>query len=106
MEEFPIKAKRFEGSNRGLIDSFESEINDHEAPSEQSKKSPSDEQVSSSNNQEDQKQAAPAQGKVRLLNNDGYESLVDVVSDGSSEGSDPFGFSDQSYNPSEDKSDG
>lgn len=85
---------------------FESEIDDDEAPSEHSKKSPGDNQVSFSNDQEEQKQAALVQGKVRLLNNDGYESLVNVVSDGSSEGSDPFGFSDQSSSPSQDKSDG
>lgn len=58
-----------------------------------------------SEDQEEQKQAAQVQGKIRLLNNDGYESLVDVVDDESSEGSDPFASSNQSSRPSEGRSD-
>ena len=35
LEEAPINARRFKGSNRGLLDSFESDLNDDKNPSEE-----------------------------------------------------------------------
>ena len=134
LEEPPKKVRRSQGSNQGLIDSFESEIDDDEGPSEQHEISFGDRQVSFSKDQEEQKQAAPAhqeelkravqldqeeqkqaapahqeeqkqaapvQAKPRLIQTNGYVSLVNVVDDESSSGSDPFASSNQSSHPSD-----
>ena len=46
LEESPKKARRSQGSNQGLISSFDSEIDDDEGPSEEREKSLGNRQVS------------------------------------------------------------